>query len=174
MVILLLASCDGGETKKVTYYDDEIENEVEETEASEIDSPNEGYSVAVPFTERGGVKLVAVKVNDQFTIDMIIDSGCSGTLISVSEAKYLYEKGGISDDDFLGTSRAQIADGSIVENLVVNLRKLEIGGLIMCEDVEATVSNNTNAPLLLGNEVLNRTASYSVDNENKVIIFNLR
>ena len=41
-------------------------------------------------------------------------------------------------------------------------------------NVQATVSANTKAPLLLGNEVLNRTASYSVDNVNKVINFTLK
>lgn len=121
--MLFLSSCGDGEQKKLTYYD----NEEIETEDVELDEFNPGTSdgiegnyVAVPFTEQGGVKLIDVKVNDQFTVDMIIDSGCSGTLISISEAKYLYEKGCISDEDILGTTQSQIADGSIVENLVIN------------------------------------------------------
>lgn len=174
--LLFLSSCGDGEQKNLTYYDNEdAETEETETKSSDVivDSPYGENCVAVPFSEQGGVKLIDVKVNDQFTVDMIIDSGCSGTLISISEANYLYEKGCISAEDILGTSQAQIADGSIVEDLVINLRKLEIGGQIVCEDVEATVSSNANAPLLLGNEVLNRATSYKVDNKNKVIIFNL-
>ena len=54
-------------------------------------------------------------MNGQFTVKMILDSGCSGTLISIAEAKYLYEKGCFTQDDILGTTQSQIADGSIVE-----------------------------------------------------------
>lgn len=113
-------------------------------------------------------------VNGQFTVKMILDSGCSGTLISIAEAKYLYEKGCFTQDDILGMTQSQIADGSIVENMVINLRELVIGGQIACTNVTATVSANAQAPLLLGNEVLNRAPSYSVDNENKLIKFKLR
>lgn len=130
--------------------------------------------MAVPFVEQRGVKLIDVTVNRQFTVKMILDSGCSGTLISIAEAKYLYEKGCFTQDDILGTTQSQIADGSIVENMVINLRELVIGGQIVCTNVTATVSANTQAPLLLGNEVLNRAPSYSVDNENKLIKFKLQ
>ncbi len=130
--------------------------------------------VSVPFEEQGGVKFVDVTVNGQFTVKMILDSGCSGTLISIAEARYLYEKGCIAEDDILGVSQSQIADGSIVENMVINLRQLVIGGQIICTNVQALVSANTQAPLLLGNEVLNRAPSYSVDNRNKLIIFKLQ
>ena len=41
--------------------------------------------------------------------------------------------------------------------------------------MKATVSNNINAPLLLGNEVLDEVAfDYTVDNTNKVIHFNVK
>ena len=180
---LLMCSCGGGEKKPLVFYDtddtvDDTDNvETEDTFSTYYGEPEEMSNdevISVPFKERGGVKLVEVKINGQFTVDMILDSGCSGTLISMAEAKYLYEKGCFTADDIMGTTQSQIADGSIVENMVINLRQLEIGGQIICPNVTATVSANTQAPLLLGNEVLNRTASYSVDNENKVINFTLR
>lgn len=40
--------------------------------------------IAVPFREENGVKYVAVSV-DGFGFEMIFDTGCSGTLIPVSE-----------------------------------------------------------------------------------------
>ena len=80
----------------------------------------------------------------------------------------------ITEDDFIGVAKSQIADGRIVENMVINLKEVIIADKILCEDVEATVSPNNNAPLLLGGEVLNRVAAYSVDNERKVINFKLR
>lgn len=87
--------------------------------------------VEVPFEERNGVKLIDVTVNGQFTVKMILDSGCSGTLISIAEAKYLYEKGCFTKDDIIGVTQSQIADGSIVENMVINLKELVIGGRLL-------------------------------------------
>ncbi len=180
---LLLCACGGEKKKPLVFYDtdempeDSTSYEQEDTSYDYYTEPEphqEENVISVPFKERGGVKLVEVKINGEFSVDMILDSGCSGTLISIAEAKYLYEKGAFTADDILGTTQSQIADGSIVENMVINLRELEIGGLIFCPNVTATVSANTQAPLLLGNEVLNRTASYSVDNENKVINFTLK
>ena len=107
-------------------------------------------------------------------VDMIFDTGCSSTLISVAEAEYLYSKGLLTDDDIIGISASQIADGSIVPNMVVILREIVIGDLICCSDVQATVSLNEDAPLLLGNEVLDRVASFTIDNQDNVIRFKMR
>lgn len=172
-ICLVLAACQP--TPKQTYYDsnfadDELENtETVETSTASYEEQS-GEIISIPYVEKGGVKYVDVAVNG-FGFQMIFDTGCSGTLISVAEARYLYEKGYLTDDDFLGVTKAQIADGSIVENMVINLKEVVIGDRILCKNVQATVSANNNAPLLLGNEVLNRVAAYAVDNENKTINF---
>ena len=180
LICFILSSCGGEKKKQLAFYD------AEEESVDSVTFDNAGLSsdtevsyesledVEVPFEERNGVKLIDVTVNGQFTVKMILDSGCSGTLISIAEAKYLYEKGCFTKDDIIGVTQSQIADGSIVENMVINLKELVIGGQIACTNVIATVSGNTLAPLLLGNEVLNRVPSYSVDNENKVIKFRLK
>lgn len=173
-VICLIISCKP-EKKKLAYYGEEdLDTDTVEVSTNTNVNYYSDDEVVVPFEEQGGVKLIDVTVNGQFTVKMILDSGCSGTLISIAEAKYLYEKGCFTQDDILGTTQSQIADGSIVENMVINLRELVIGGQIACSNVTATVSANAQAPLLLGNEVLNRAPSYSVDNQNKVIKFKLR
>ncbi len=174
---LLIISCNEGK-KQLSFYDDsditEDNTEIYEGSSNTTVTYNSGDEVAVPFTEQGGVKLIDVTVNRQFTVKMILDSGCSSTVISIAEAKYLYDKGCITQDDILGTTQSKIADGSIVENMVINLRELVIGGQISCANVTAVVSSNTQAPLLLGNEVLNRAPSYSVDNQQQVIKFRLQ
>jgi hypothetical protein len=174
LTVLVLTSCNE-KKKQLSFYDNsDIEDSVEVYDNQHsVVSCNTTEEVSVPFIEQGGIKLIDVTVNRQFTIKMILDSGCSGTLISIAEANYLYEKGCITQDDILGMTQSQIADGSIVENMVINLRELVIGGQIACSNVTATVSANAQAPLLLGNEVLNRAPSYSVDNQNKVIRFQL-
>lgn len=185
--LALLWACEKKQAHKaLAYYDD---NDIETANwGDSMDNDDYGYQeevgsvvydesgedVIVPFKEENGVKLIPVKVNGQMTVDMILDSGCSGTLISISEAQYLYNKGCLTPDDFLGTTQSTIADGSIVENMVVVLHELIIGDQICCSEVMATISDNTQAPLLLGNEVLNRAPAYKVDNINKVIRFTLQ
>lgn len=179
-VCIFFSSCDSEKKKQLAFYDTE-ENAMDSViyDNANFDTSTEvphesSNDIKVPFEEKNGVKLIDVTVNGQFTVKMILDSGCSGTLISIAEANYLYEKGCFTKDDIIGVAQSQIADGSIVENMVINLKELVIGGKIACTNVVATVSGNTQAPLLLGNEVLNRVPSYSVDNENKIIIFRLQ
>lgn len=178
-ILVLCTSCTDKKKTELAFYENEdlIDDDetTDDTSSNTVSYDNiDNNEVCIPFSEEGGVKLIDVTVNGQFTVKMILDSGCSGTLISIAEAKYLYEKGCFTKDDILGTTHSQIADGSIVENMVINLKQLVIGDQISCSNVTATVSSNAQAPLLLGNEVLNRAPSYSVDNENKIIKFKLR
>lgn len=168
MLAVLLTACGGGEKKRSVVY---VEEEDFETEVGNY--AKSGDEVVIPFREEGGVKYVSVTVNGM-DVEMIFDTGCSTALISMAEANYLYQKGLLEEEDILGTAHAMIADGSIVENAVVNLRELVIGGQIVCRDVTATVSENPAAPLLLGNEVLDRVATIEIDNERKALIFKLK
>jgi len=177
---IFLFSCGGKEKKKLAYYDndsslenDSVSDYSYEYSTSDYADYDDSNIVAIPFEEKGGVKFVDVSVNG-FGFQMIFDTGCSSTLISVAEARYLYEKGYLTNEDLLGVTQSQIADGSIVENMVINLKEVVLGDKIRCTNVQATVSSNNNAPLLLGNEILNRAAAYAVDNENQVINFKLK
>ncbi len=126
--------------------------------------------VAIPFTVENGVKYLDVTLNGM-GVQMVFDPGCSTALISLAEAQYLYEKGALTLDDYMGSATSKIADGSIVEDMVFNLREVVLDDQLVCYNVQATVSSNTNAPLLLGNDVFDRVASYTVDNENSRILF---
>ena len=181
LFVATLLSC-GGEKKTLVYVDteeeigdstvvDESESVVEEPESPSL--AESGEEVVVPFKSKDRVKCVQVSVNG-VGLEMIFDTGCSGTLISVAEARYLYDKGKLTNDDIIGVSQSQIADGSIVENLVVNLKEVVINGEICCPNVQATVSSSVNAPLLLGNEVLDRVATIQIDNEREALIFKLK
>lgn len=69
---------------------------------------------------------------------------------------------------------ATIADGSIVQNGLINIKQIEIGSgdeLIKLENVQASVALNQDAPILLGNAVLDELASVEVDNVEKSINF---
>lgn len=128
--------------------------------------------VSLPYTEFNGLKTIPVKING-LSMDMIYDSGCSGVQLSLLELQTLYKNGKFSEYDFMGTSANQIADGSVVENSVIIIREIEIGGKdgIVLNNVEASVSPNLGAPVLLGNDVLDKVASVEVDNVHKLIKF---
>ena len=73
--------------------------------------------------------------------------------------------------------KSSIADGSIVEDAIFNIRTLELTDgqqTIVCRNVLTQVSSNAEAPVLLGNGVLDRVASYTIDNEARVIKFKLK
>lgn len=176
IMIVFITSC-GNKQKTTNDFDPYVwadnDTESEEVEESRESSVNE-TEVSVPFEIKSGVKYIPVKINGGPTFDMIFDTGCSGTLISIKEAQYLVQAGLLSQEDYRGNAYSSIADGSIVENMVFNLKELIIGGKIQCTDVKATVSKNIQAPLLLGNEVFDRMPSLTIDNENHVVKFKLR
>lgn len=116
---------------------------------------NSVTDISIPYTELNGVKTIPVKLNG-ITMSMIYDTGCSGVHLSLNELQTLFKNGKFSEDDIIGLNYSQIADGSIVENGLINLREVEIGGEdgLVLHNVEATVALNQNAPILLGNDVL--------------------
>lgn len=167
LCLLISISCGGGKKKKKVHipyvnYSTEVVSDF--------------GTINVPYKLEGGVKYVSVKINGLST-DMIFDTGCSMTLISMLEAQQLIKRGLLSEDDFLGTAQASIADGSVVEDAIFNIKTLELtdgSQTIVCHDVLTQVSSNAEAPVLLGNGVLDRVASYTIDNEQKVIRFKLK
>lgn len=132
-------------------------------------------NVEVPYSELGGVKTIPVKLNG-VSMDMIFDTGCSGMSISLNELLTMQKNGKFSESDVVGISAATIADGSVVENSLINLREVEIGGKdgIILHNIQANVALNQIAPILLGNGVLDAVASVEVDNINKTIKFKRR
>ncbi len=160
LVVWLCSSCGGGPKRPNVPY---------------VESSSEYYEndVVVPFNEFGGVRTIQVKINNCSEFPMIFDTGCSGMTLSIAEVYVLAKQGCISADDIEGYGYSTMADGSIVRDMVINLKQIQIGDLI-CYNVRASVSDNENAPLLLGNGVLNQVESFSTDNLNKTIKFHLK
>ena len=149
------------------------------TNTSPIKLPSQGgkrsarSTIKVPYVERSNVKVITVKLND-VSMDMIFDTGASGVHISLHELQTLLKNGQFSEADCIGTSLSQIADGSVVENGLIILRKVAITEDVVLTDIEASVALNQEAPLLLGNNVLDEFSSIEIDNENKTINFKRR
>lgn len=170
--LIILSACNNSKEKKVAVFEELVDS----TEYSDYEdnSINTSNIVAIPFIVENGVKYVDVKINDAIGVNMIIDTGCSGAMISLSEARYLVEKGTLTVDDVVGESKSLVADGRLVDNMIVRLHKITIGDKLSAENVMATISSNIDAPLLLGNEVLDRVKTIAIDNENQAILFYLK
>lgn len=166
--IVLFSSCNEKKSKPA-FYDGDDPPYAEDSNSN----PYSGETIAVPYRQEGGVKIVAVKING-LSVDMVFDTGCSDTTISSAEAYYLFQKGSLNEEDILGNVKSQMADGRIIENAVVNLREVIIDDKLICHDVKATVVKNARAPLLLGNEILDRTESITIDQSTHSFLFKLK
>lgn len=123
----------------------------------------------VKMTEESGVYKVPVEINGS-NMNFIFDTGASDITISDVEAMFLYKQGNLSQDDIIGTQQYQIADGSISEGTIINLRTVKIGNKTL-KNVKASVVHNMEAPLLLGQSALAQFGKVSIDYDRNEITF---
>lgn len=116
-----------------------------------------------------GVYYVPCKING-VEMQFIFDTGASDITMSTTEALFLYKQGKLKDEDFIGTQQYQIADGSIHEGMVVELESVEIGNRKLF-DVRASIVDNLEAPLLLGQSALSQFGKISIDYYTNEITF---
>lgn len=114
----------------------------------------------IVMEQEGGVYKIPCKVNGA-KMKMIFDTGASSVSISLSIAEYLYENDYITKDDIIGTGKAQVADGRIVDKLIINLRDIEVAG-IHVKNVKAAVSESLTAPLLFGQSAIQKLGKISL------------
>jgi predicted aspartyl protease len=125
---------------------------------------------SIDLTFENGVYKLPVNLNGVMSLNFTLDLGASDVSISPDVFLVLYRAGTISESDFIGTETYRFADGSTAKSDVFNLKTLKIGD-IEIKDVRASISNNVNSPLLLGQSALKKLSSYKIDNQkNKLII----
>ena len=124
----------------------------------------------IRMIKENGVYYVPIDVNG-LNLRFIFDTGASSISISSAEAAVMYRQGLITDDDILGASQMQDATGGISTGVIVNLRSVKIGDIIL-NNIQATVVDNIQAPLLLGQTALSKFGKVSLDYEHGYIEFN--
>ena len=123
----------------------------------------------VPITRKaGGTFNVDCSVNG-LALNMIFDTGASDVSISKVEADFMLKNNYLSKDDIKGKQYYQTADGGISEGTVITLKEVRIGDAVL-HNVNASVVKNQKAPLLLGESVLQRFGTFTVDNINSKLI----
>ena len=128
-----------------------------------------GSKLIVKMKNENGVYYVPCKINGM-EMQFIFDTGASDITMSAAEAIVLYKQGKLADDDFIGTQQYQIADGSIHEGALVELKTVEIGGRKL-NNVRASIVDNMEAPLLLGQSALSKFGKISIDYNRNEITF---
>lgn len=117
----------------------------------------------------GGTYEVPCSING-LPLKFIFDTGASDVTISSVEANFMLKNDYLSTKDFRGSRRYLTADGSIAEGSVICIREVQVGDVTL-KNIEASVVKNQKAPLLLGQSVLERFGSVTIDNDsNKLII----
>lgn len=119
----------------------------------------------------GGVYKIPCVVNG-LKLKLIFDTGASSVCISESVAQMMLENDYLSYDDIKGTSQSQVADGRIVNNTRIMLKKIQIGDKIL-NNIEAVVVHGQSAPLLLGQSAISKLGKYSIS-DGKLIIGSAR
>ncbi len=110
----------------------------------------------------GGVFQIPVEVNG-VKMSFIFDTGASSISISNTEALFLAKQGLLTEEDVIGKQNFIDAKGEISEGTIIMLRSIKIGNKTL-KNVEASVVDNLNAPLLLGQSALSRFGSIRIDN----------
>jgi len=139
------------------------------------DKPERGHMYfthkhsVVKMRKADGVYYVPCKINGT-EMEFILDTGASNITMSLTEVLFLYKQRKLTDDDFIGKQQYQIADGSIHEGMTVILRKVEIGDWLL-NNVQASIVNSMEAPLLLGQSALAAFGKIAIDYNRNEITF---
>lgn len=151
----------------VGFYEMQVQESIRKHTQAKDTLLQETRVVEVPFSPANGVTKVDCTING-LPLNFIFDTGASDVSLSQVEANFMFKNGYLSDKDVMGKQRYQTADGSISAGTVINLRQINFGGLEL-QNIRASVVKSQNAPLLLGQSVLQRLGKIEIDNEKKVL-----
>lgn len=126
-------------------------------------------SAEIKLKKSGGVYEIPVELNGVLKISFIFDSGASDVSISPDVALTLMRTGTIDDDDWMEGEYYRFADGTYAKSMRFKLKSVNVGGIII-KDVTCSISNNLEAPMLLGQSVLSRFGKYTFDYSSKKLI----
>ena len=141
----------------------------EKQKALSTASSNNGGSNQIPLIkDESGVYQIPVLING-VEMSFVFDTGASLISISNVEANFLFKQGKLSKEDILGEVNFSDANGDISVGTVINLREVTLGNRVL-KNVQASVVDNSVAPLLFGQSALAKFGKISIDYNRQVLI----
>lgn len=167
-VIILNTTCDStAHSVKIPLHTSSIQDAIASRGKNPRGNPapNEVRLIKV-----GGVYQLPVNLNGVLDIHFIFDSGASDVSISPDVALTLLRTGTITESDWLDGAYYRFADGTSAKSKRFRLKSVKIGERVI-HGVTCSISNSINAPMLLGQSVLERLGKYSFDYKKGVLTF---
>ena len=125
------------------------------------------FKVAVKLRHEGNCYYVPTKING-IPMKMLLDTGASHLTISVVEYEFL-RKQGLLKDNSIQVGSASIASGDEIKCYNIKIDEITIGN-IPIKNVDCTVMEQQDAPVLLGMNVLNQLGNFSIDYKRSLLI----
>jgi len=173
ITVLCFGSCahKSGRHGRENYNQDRYtDSETYDNSRGEGTEKKVGGHTRVSMRKEGGVYLVPIVVNG-LNLDFIFDTGASSISISLAEATVMARQGKITEEDIVGQAQFSDANGDVSVGTIVNLRTVQIGDITL-RNVKASIVDNIQAPLLLGQTALAKFGKVTIDYNNNTIEFN--
>lgn len=145
-----------------------LENERKALLKSDGDTLSTTLTEVALVKKYGGTYEIPCTVNG-LPLKMIFDTGASDVTISSVEASFMLKNGYLDENDIKGTSHYMTASGDIHEGTILKLKEVRLGDAVL-KNIEASVVHNQKAPLLLGQSVLEKFGTITIDNVNSKLI----
>jgi len=112
--------------------------------------------------------ITAPCVMNGYTIQFTFDPKLAGQ-ISVDETLKLLSNGAIGKEDFQGNPEEILANGTVANRAILIIKDFTIANATI-HNVELMVNSNLGYPLVIGNSVMDKFGSYSIDTQQQQII----
>ncbi len=170
LILISLSSCSGcSKSGRKISYASSSNSSHRENRTDREPQFSSGDKTVIKMKKVGGVYQIPVDVNG-VRMGFIFDTGASSISISTTEAMFLAKQGLLSKKDVVGSQQFMDANGDISEGTIINLKTIKIGNRIL-KNIEASVVDNLNAPLLFGQSALGKFGKISIDNSRGEVTF---
>jgi len=126
--------------------------------------------VFVPLSKETGSSVFKIRCRvNGLAFDFLLDTGAEDLVLTQDVVKRLTNDGLVTQQDFQGKQTYRLANGSIIQCSIINIRELELGGITISNVRAAIIESNDGSPMLLGQSALSRLGTFTVDVNNELI-----